>query len=372
MADIPHLLPLHLSAIAAAKSCVHLYGSNGKDLLGYDHLKSAILGMQQYMAHAHKVSVPPMVHMWRDDIIALKSPIRCDGDVKKHDPKPLLLIPSLINSSRVFDLRETHSFARWFSDRGYVVYILDWCNIKNENVDIRTLVTEHLFSALSFIVMQHNRPVNIVGYCMGGVLLLLLSLLSPEHVRKLILLATPWDFYADGFSFAQYARQNALLNNMNAHEHQTHMPAIWLSRLFSYIDPLSTIQKFARFSKMDKESDDAKHFIAVENWLNDGVDVPMDSASHCMSYWMQKNALLSNEYFKDHFNISNDKVSFPCLNVFSDADRLVPMASSQKLECFSLVESIENMQLDYGHIGLFASRNAAQKFWEPIHDWMKS
>ena len=45
-------------------------------------------------------------------------------------------------------------------------------------------------------------PVVLAGYCMGGLLTLAAALRRPDLVRGLALLATPWDFHADGRALA--------------------------------------------------------------------------------------------------------------------------------------------------------------------------
>src|SRR3546814_9428720 len=40
------------------------------------------------------------------------------------------------------------------------------------------------------------QPIYVVGYCMGGLLATALAQLNP-NVKRLILLATPWDFHVD-------------------------------------------------------------------------------------------------------------------------------------------------------------------------------
>ena len=49
------------------------------------------------------------------------------------------------------------------------------------------------------------------------------------------------------------------------------LPVDMLQTLFAALDPDGIAQKFRHFSTLDPNSDAATRFVALEDWLNDGV-----------------------------------------------------------------------------------------------------
>ena len=44
-----------------------------------------------------------------------------------------------------------------------------------------------------------------------------------------------------------------------------------LQALFAAVDPLVALRKFTRFAALPQTAPPAQHFVALEDWLNDGV-----------------------------------------------------------------------------------------------------
>src|SRR3546814_13388537 len=62
-----------------------------------------------------------------------------------------------------------------------------------------------------------------------------------------------------------------------------------LQGLFNAFDPFLVERKFAAFGTLDPDSAKARHFVALEDWLNDGVPLAASVARECLVGWYGRN-----------------------------------------------------------------------------------
>lgn len=109
---------------------------------------------------------------------------------------------SLISRSYVLDLSPDNSFIGQLREAGLDVYLLDWgvpdeADAANK---LETYVDEYLPRAIHAVDRDCGCPeVNVLGYCFGGILALLLAARHPElPIRAMMTMATPIDFNQNG------------------------------------------------------------------------------------------------------------------------------------------------------------------------------
>lgn len=162
---------------------------------------------------------------------------------------------------------------------------------EDSSITIETLVCDRLGGALQHLRDQAKaKKCNIhgLGYCMGGALSLGLAAQNSGLFNSLTLLATPWDFYAGQKTLLHHVRFWTP-SAMSRIENKNYLSADQLQSLFASVDPMLAQKKFSRFSKMDMESEEARIFVAVEDWLNDGKDLPAGIARECIMDWFIHN-----------------------------------------------------------------------------------
>ena len=151
--------------------------------------------------------------------------------------------------------------------------LLDWGapGAVERGFTLTDYVAGRLERALVAAARLAGGPVVLAGYCMGGLLALAAAQRRPELVRGLALLATPWDFWAED---AARARASAgllpLLEPLLAATGT--LPVDALQALFAGARPDSASpSKYRAFARLDPDSPRARRFVALEDWLNDGV-----------------------------------------------------------------------------------------------------
>ncbi|MFO7558299.1 MAG: class I poly(R)-hydroxyalkanoic acid synthase [Desulfobacterales bacterium] len=117
------------------------------------------------------LAVTPGKIIYQNDLMQLIQYTPTTDKVFEH---PLLIIPPWINKYYILDLTEKNSMVRWMLDQGYTVFMISWANPDETlmNKDFEDYMLEGPVTALETIERATSqKPVNVIGYCMGGTLL---------------------------------------------------------------------------------------------------------------------------------------------------------------------------------------------------------
>ena len=202
---------------------------------------------------------------------------------------------------------------------------------------------------------------------MGGLLALPLALQRPQQVAALGLLATPWDFAADGG-----AQRRLLLSQEPALRAAIaqfgRLPTDLVQALFTGLDPLLALRKFLRFAALEPESPAALAFVALEDWLNDGVPLIGPVAKQCLFGWYGDNEPGRGVWQVGGMTVDPARLDVPSLAVVPAEDRIVPPPSAEALA--RALPSPEVWRPALGHIGMMASARAHATIYEPLTRWI--
>lgn len=319
-----------------------------------------LAGIRKYQNHPYARDFEPLPVVWQAGTARL---LKGEGG---GAGAPLLIVPSMINGSEILDLVPERSFVRWMAARGRTVYLLDWGAIAQdpEMQNLEAVLRNRMLPAMQYIA-QHEcgGPVHLAGYCMGGLLALMLAGAAPESFRSMLLLATPWDFHAGSLSLINRVRFWAPAA-LQAMERSGVLSADSIQALFASVDPLLAARKFLRFAGMDEGSAEARVFVAAEDWLDEGVDLPAGIAHACIREWY-----LENRTGRGLFDlIPAEHINIPALVMAARRDRLVPYESAAALA--GILPRAALAGPDCGHIGMMAGRRAVGQVWEPAQAWL--
>jgi poly(3-hydroxyalkanoate) synthetase len=281
----------------------------------------------------------------------------------------VLFVPSLVNRAHVLDLLPDRSLLRWLPGQGIRTLLLDW-GWPGEAERHFTL-TDYVAGRLERALAAAPGPVVLAGYCMGGLLALAAALRRPDRVRALALLATPWDFHAgpDGPRRARTAA--ALLPGLDAMMEPTGaLPVDAIQSLFAMLDPFGVAQKFRAFARLAPDTDRARLFVALEDWLNDGVPLPAPVARQCLAGWYGR-----NEPGRLAWRIAGQVVdpaawAGPAFVAVPERDRIVPPASA--MAAAARLPAGHTHVAAGGHVGMVAGAGAEAALWRPFRAWLSA
>jgi polyhydroxyalkanoate synthase len=284
---------------------------------------------------------------------------------------PAVFAPSLVNRGWVLDLLPGQGMLSWLGRNGVRPYRLEWGSPgeAERNFAIGDYVRSRLEPALDEVWRRSGRKPILAGYCMGGLLALAAAVRRPESIAGLVLLATPWDFHADGGQVpkaigAAYRMTRPFLSPLGV------FPIDLIQTLFALHDPIVALRKFRRFAAMDMASDAARGFVALEDWLNDGVPLTLPVADDAMLNWYDANLTARGQWTAGGTVIDPAAVTVPTLVVVPGGDRLVPPASAAAI--LPAIPGASRLDLPLGHIGMVVGRHAEQALWAPLADWIRA
>jgi len=363
----PHPLQIHIGM--AASSWPVMSSETGLSLAEEmaGGMEKMLRGIRKYQQHPYKPDQTELPLFWEKGTVTVR---RCAVPEAVGKQGALLIVPSLINRSAILDLCAQRSFTRWLTQQGITVYLLDWGDAADDaqQDDIDTIVLQRLVPALEKVAMAEVGPVAALGYCMGGTLLMAAASHASQNLERLVLLAAPWDFHGGRRDLLNRLRFWAP-SAMPYIEAGMPLPVEGIQTLFASLDPAMAARKFTKFDDMDPESGEARLFVAVEDWLNDGVALPPRIAKDCIERWFFENEPGQGQWHVGGQVIDPAAIKKPCLVVTSSRDRLVEYAQAAPLA--QAMPSAKIHDPGCGHIGMIGGKNSIEKVWRPIADFLK-
>ena len=203
---------------------------------------------------------------------------------------------------------------------------------------------------------------------MGGTFAVAAAALRPNLISGLILLAAPWDFHAGGPDrLAGLEAARAMLAPMLPTAGT--VPVEVLQTLFALDDPGAVAEKFRRFAALDPDSAAARLFVALEDWLNDGVPLSGAVARECLRDWYGDNLPMRGTWRIAGLPIDPAAIAVPAFVAVPRRDRIVLPESALPLA--RLLPRATLLEPDAGHVGMTAGRTAPTVLWQPLRDWAR-
>jgi polyhydroxyalkanoate synthase len=266
---------------------------------------------------------------------------------------PALFVPSLINPPSILDLPE-RSLLRWLAEQGGVrPLLLDW----GWDVESRSglSVAGHVEEVLLPLIAALGERPALVGYCLGGTMALAAA--GPSGAPAVAAIAAPWRFSA--FPDEARTKLGRLWEGAAATSRALGcLPMEVLQSAFWSLDPARTAAKFEAYAGMAEGSAEARAFVTLEDWANDGPPLPHAAAK---------------ELFEDMFGrdvtgrgrwrpADPGALARPFLDIVSTSDRIVPAGSATGVG--------ERLELAQGHVGMVVGGRAKAALWEPLAGWL--
>lgn len=328
---------------------------------GVRRIGRMLAGIEQYRHHPWRRDVADPPGQWSEGTTVVRD--------YGGDGPAVLFVPSLVNRSYILDLSRRHSLLRWLARQGTNPWLVDWGmpGPEERRFGLDDYIAGRLARVVDFVADRTGGPVVLVGYCMGGLLALAAALFRRDKVAGLGLLATPWDFHAgDG---AQARSLAALLPTL---EPQLSMfgalPVDTLQALFTGLDPFGIQRKFEAFARVDPGSARAALFVALEDWLNDGVPLAAPVARECILDWYGDNVPARGRWTVAGWAVEPAAFDGAALALIPARDRIVPPESAAALA--RLMPRCQTISPGAGHIGMVVGSGMREAVWRPLQRWI--
>jgi len=318
-------------------------------------------GIQAYRRHPFRRDVEDPPVAWSEGTTKLRD--------FGGDGPPVLMMPSLVNRWQVVDISEKKSFLRSLKRAGYRPMVVDWD--APGPLERGYTLTDYVLRGERLLAAAREKAggekLHLMGYCMGGDLALALALRRQEDLLSLALHATPWDFHAEkpgiaSLFFTIRSWTEAVI------EHHGELPLDLLQAFFLALDPGLSDRKFRKFATLDPESEGVKDFIALEDWLNEGMPLAAAVARECLFAWYGENTPARLQWRIGGEVVDPGKLRLPALIVVPGTDRIVPPPSARALA--AAIPGAEHLEPPLGHIGMMVSGAGAKMLTGPVLAWL--
>ena len=280
--------------------------------------RDALAGLRAYAAAERRARPKPKAEVARVGVVR-GAALRDHGGAGP----PAVLIPSLINPPRILDLDEDVSLAGAMTQMGRRALLLDW-GAADDRKDLS--VAAHVEDLLVPLLRSIGEPAALIGYCLGGTMAIAAANLV--DVERVATLAAPWTFarYPDG-------SREALLDMWRHSEPAAKalgaLPMEVLQAAFWSLDPERTVTKFAEFGRLDPATPDARRFVELEDWANEGDPLPYPAARELIEDLFGRDVPGVGDWRVGGRAVS-DHLTVPVLHLTADHDRIAPAATAAR------------------------------------------
>lgn len=327
--------------------------------------RALLAGIAAYRRHPFQRDLADPPAVWTEGETRL-----LDYAAPGAEGPPVVFVPSLVNRAQVLDLMAGRSLLRFLAGQGVRPLLVDW-GWPGEAERAFTL-TDYVAGRLERLLAALPQRAVLVGYCMGGLLALAAALRRPDRVAALGLLATPWDFHATPEEAGRATAAAALLPGLEPVLQATStLPVDVIQTLFAGLDPWGIPAKFRAFARLDPASSRAALFVALEDWLNDGVPLAAPVARETLGGWYGANTPARLAWRIAGAVVDPAALAVPAFLAIPHRDRIVPPASARAL-AGRLPPGAVLHEAAAGHIGMAAGTGAEAALWRPLLCWLRA
>lgn len=287
-------------------------------------------------------------------------------------PVPVVLVPSIINTSVIFDLRPGQSVVAALLERGLDVFLVDWGEPKSADAGLGVggYALQLLGKAVDAAKQASGAAqVHLFGYCLGGTFALIHAARRPASVASVIALTTPVDLSEPGsmglLTDARLVDLEPLLRAWKV----IPGPALWAA--FQALDPTGHSRKLRHALELAGDEERSARHAAQEAWLNDPVAMTSRAVADIVQGLYRDNGLAKGTFVADGAPVDLKQGTAPVLNVIAKGDTIVPASAAKALETL-WGGPVTTAELSGGHIGVTVGSKARDNLWRVAGDWLAS
>ena len=133
-----------------------------------------------------------------------------------------------------------------------------------------------------------------------------------------------------------------------------------LQAAFWSLDPERTVAKFAKFAALDPHGDEARRFVQLEDWANQGEPLPCAAAAELIE-GLFGNDISGNGEWRIVGQPITDALSVPALHCTAARDRIAPAATAP---------SGDKLEIPSGHVGMIVG-SAREQLHAGLQSFLK-
>jgi poly[(R)-3-hydroxyalkanoate] polymerase subunit PhaC len=289
---------------------------------------------------------------------------------------PVLLVPPLAAPARCFDLRRGASLVQHLLALGYPTYLVDYGPIgfSDRQLGLEHWVDDVIPNAVEAVKKDAlDLPVQLVGWCLGGIMSVLAVAGNELPVRSVGLIASPFDF-ARVRTMAPIRRLaemtgGRLVTGLYSALGGAPAPLVSLGFQLTALDkritkPLTVIRNVA-------DRDLLAHIEAVDDYMAHMLAYPGRTFAQLYHRFFRINDLADGRVTIGDRTIDIAEVDVPALVVAGMNDVLAPAEAVLAVEELLTGAPVVRVErLPGGHLGVLTGRGARLSTWRCLDEFL--
>jgi polyhydroxyalkanoate synthase len=249
---------------------------------------------------------------------------------------PILVIPPWINKYYIMDLRPENSLLKYLVDNGFTVFSISWKNPTGAILDLdwEDYLALGLLEALRVVrtLSDHSR-VNLVGYCVGGLMLEVtlayLAARGDQAANTATYLATHQDFTQAGDLSVFISEPEIHFLEWIMDVNGGYLDARNLAATFNMLRANDLLWHYVTHNYLMGQTPPLHDMLY---WNNDGTRVPKRVHSFLLRHFFHKNRLIEPDgvHIKG-IGIDVRQINSPAYVVAGLSDHIVPWQGAFKI-----------------------------------------
>ncbi|TMK41201.1 MAG: alpha/beta hydrolase [Actinobacteria bacterium] len=290
---------------------------------------------------------------------------------------PVLLVPPLAAPAYCFDLRRGCSLAEHLIALGHETYLVDYGKIgfSDRDLGLEHWVTEVIPAAVRRVHSDSGRPVQLVGWCLGGVMSLLAAAAARGlAINSVAMIASPFDFTRVRL-MAPIRPIAALTNGMLGtmlYRALGGAPAPLVKRGYQLASLDKYVTKPLAVLNNLHDRDFLAQVEAVDRFTDNMLAYPGRTFGQLYHRFFRVNELAEGRLSLSDQEIDLADVTLPVLSIAGSRDVLAPQAAVHHVgELLPHAAEVRLATAPGGHLGVLTGRSAAHTTWAHLDDFLR-
>lgn len=289
---------------------------------------------------------------------------------------PVLLVPPLAAPATCFDLRRGCSVAEHLLAAGHPTYLVDYGPIAfgDRNLGIEHWIDDVIPGAIDAVRRDADaESVQLVGWCLGGIMALLVAAESPARVRSVAMVASPFDTS----EVPLVAPLRPLVNlaggsvGTAAYKLLGGAPAPLVKRVYQ----LAGFDKYVMKPFTLATNLDDREFLAqveaVDRFMGGMLAYPGRTFGQLYHRMLRRNDLAEGRIVLGDRTIELTQVRAPVLSIAGDGDGIAPRKAVHRIaQLLPNAAEVKIATAPGGHLGVLTGRAARRTTWPLIDDFL--
>jgi len=282
----------------------------------------------------------------------------------------ILLVPSLINRSHIWDLRHGESFVEHLLGAGYDVLCLDWGqpDARDAHNTMSTYVDDYMVAAVAAATRRCGSVPIVIGHCFGGLMALLWAASTEQQPPALITLAAPTNW--DEVGPLSWLTRQGRIEPEDVLDETGNVPPAAMLAAFQMIRPLGDVVTYVTlFDRLhDREATQAIWALTV--WARGHIPFPGATFVEMIRKLSRENSLTTGKVAFGGRIRELSSITAPFLSIYGSKDHVAPPESVKPLIGLVGSQKAEQRELNAGHIGLLVGSTMRTKTIPTVIGWL--